>query len=329
MLKLSIALCTYNGEKYILEQLRSISNQTRLPDELIICDDNSKDDTVKIIGQFARQAPFPVKLIVNAANLGSTKNFEKAIGHCEGDIIFLSDQDDIWHSNKLETIESVFNRSPSVGLVFSDGILIDSNGNPVNKNLLDTIGYSRFRRYQVSRGEYSKVLLKRNIVTGATMAFRSSYKKYILPVPKHVVHDTWIALIMANFSDLRLLDYPLIKYRIHATQQIGVPLSIYKYVYYKYHSVYKNPYDNHIVYVEKEKKIFDDACDRCIDCSPGINLTEMQGKINHVNARLKILKQGFPVSFITLIKELICFNYFKYSLGINDITLDIFALFRR
>ncbi|MBC7931137.1 MAG: glycosyltransferase, partial [Rubrivivax sp.] len=94
--RLSIAMCTYDGGRYLAEQLASIAAQTRAPDELVVCDDRSRDETTSIVRRFAETAPFPVRLYVNEQNLGSTRNFEKAIGLCEGELIALSDQDDVW-----------------------------------------------------------------------------------------------------------------------------------------------------------------------------------------------------------------------------------------
>lgn len=91
---ISTAMCTYNGEKYLREQLESIARQTLLPNELVVCDDCSSDETVEIIQDFSRNAPFSVRLMINENNLGFAKNFEKAITLCSGEIIVLSDQDD-------------------------------------------------------------------------------------------------------------------------------------------------------------------------------------------------------------------------------------------
>ena len=107
-LSLSIALASYNGERYIAEQLDSIARQTRLPDELIISDDASGDATPAIALDFARQAPFPVKVLQNSERAGSTRNFEIAIRACTGDIIFLCDQDDVWYPNKISLVEERF-----------------------------------------------------------------------------------------------------------------------------------------------------------------------------------------------------------------------------
>jgi glycosyltransferase involved in cell wall biosynthesis len=98
---LSIAMCTYNGEAYIAEQLESFVKQTYLPSELVVCDDRSQDGTIPIVQDFARTAPFPVRIQVNQATLGVRKNFERAITLCTGDLIALSDQDDVWQREKL------------------------------------------------------------------------------------------------------------------------------------------------------------------------------------------------------------------------------------
>ncbi|GAG35502.1 unnamed protein product, partial [marine sediment metagenome] len=119
-MKLSVAMCTCNGAAFLPEQLASIAAQTRRPDELVVCDDHSTDKTVSIVESFAAKAGFDVRLVVNAQPLGATKNFEKAIGLCGGDIIALSDQDDVWLPGKLSRIEAALAGSPAAAMVFAD-----------------------------------------------------------------------------------------------------------------------------------------------------------------------------------------------------------------
>src|SRR5579863_2954193 len=127
-LNISVAMCTYNGGRYLTEQLESIGAQSRLPGELVVCDDHSTDDSIGILRQFQADAPFPVRIIQNALRLGSTRNFDQAIGLCRGEFIALSDQDDRWLPGKLERLAEVLAENPFLGGVFSDANLIDSDG---------------------------------------------------------------------------------------------------------------------------------------------------------------------------------------------------------
>ncbi len=147
-IELSVAMCTYNGAAFLPAQLQSIVTQTRLPDELVICDDRSSDDTVGIINAFAHTAPFPVRFEINETNLNSTKNFERAISQCRGRIIALSDQDDLWLSQKLERICTVLDANPNAGYVFSDADLVDREAVPLGETAWRVVkfrGASQFR----------------------------------------------------------------------------------------------------------------------------------------------------------------------------------------
>ena len=119
-MRVSVALCTYNGAKYLPDQLKSMELQTRKPDELVVCDDRSTDETLDILRAFKKTCLFRVRLYENESNLGSTKNFEKTIRLCHGDIIFLADQDDVWQSGKIERILAAFEEHPDAGYVFSN-----------------------------------------------------------------------------------------------------------------------------------------------------------------------------------------------------------------
>lgn len=231
--QLSIAMCTYNGENYLQEQLESIAGQTRLPDELVVCDDCSRDNTVKIIKKFANTVPFPVHIFVNDINLGSTKNFEKAISLCKGDIIALSDQDDVWHADKLMCIERVFLNSTEVGVVFTDAEVVDEQLNAIGYTLWQAINFNKKKQKKVLNGKALELLLKGNFVTGATMAFQSKYKDIILPIPDDLllriwVHDGWISLLIAAVGSVTFLPIPLIKYRQHSNNQAGLKGAIGK-----------------------------------------------------------------------------------------------------
>src|ERR1700759_3492324 len=139
--RLSVALCTYNGGGFLYQQLKSIAEQSRLPDEVVACDDGSTDGTVALLREFAASVSFPVRIIENAQNLGVTANFAQAIGLCTGDLIALSDQDDIWYPNRLSRCEEEFNLDARVDLIFSDANLIDEQGRETAQTLWQRLGF--------------------------------------------------------------------------------------------------------------------------------------------------------------------------------------------
>jgi glycosyltransferase involved in cell wall biosynthesis len=157
VLTISVAMCTCNGEVYLREQLESILAQTEPPNELIVCDDASTDGTVALLESFKKASPFPVTIIVNKNRVGVCKNFENAIGHCSGEIIFLADQDDIWLPAKLETVMATFERNPLCGYVFSNAELIDEQGNGIGRDLWTSISFDKRKQARYSAGDQLSV----------------------------------------------------------------------------------------------------------------------------------------------------------------------------
>lgn len=219
--RISVALCTYNGGRYLEVQLDSLAAQTRCPDELVVCDDGSNDDTLDILERFARRAPFPVRIERNPSTLGSTKNFEQAIALCTGDLIATCDQDDVWLPEKLAVNQAAFEVEPAPGLVFSDAEVVDDGLRPLGHTMWETIHFGARDRRRVRDGGAFQVLLRQWLVTGATMMFRADLLPDLAPIPASWIHDGWIAFIAAALAPVRLIERPLIRYRQHAAQQIG------------------------------------------------------------------------------------------------------------
>jgi glycosyltransferase involved in cell wall biosynthesis len=218
--RISVALCTYNGEHFLPQQLSSIQQQTRLPDELVLSDDGSTDRTIEIVREFAASVPFPVRITQNSNTLGSTKNFAQAIGLCSGDLIALSDQDDIWYPMRLARSAQEFDTYPQAGLVFSDADLIDEHDQLLGQTIWQRLGFVGKRKRDVLSGQFV-VLAKHRFVTGATVMFRADLRDRFLPISSGWIHDEWITLVIAALSELRPIDQPLIRYRLHGAQQVG------------------------------------------------------------------------------------------------------------
>jgi glycosyltransferase involved in cell wall biosynthesis len=195
-------MATYNGAKHLREQLDSFAEQSHPPDELIVSDDASHDDTLKIVDEFARSSPFFVRVLRNETTLGYAANFERAIKSCNGDIIFLSDQDDKWLSNKIDTIIRVFDANRHTCLVVANMILADEDLNPSPHTQLGNI---------LAVGENSD-----RFGTGCGMAFRQSLLAVALPFPVHLFkHDSWLNDIAIALDVRQLIAEPLQLYRRH------------------------------------------------------------------------------------------------------------------
>lgn len=222
MKKISVAICTYNGEKFIREQIDSILNQSVKADEIIICDDGSTDKTQQILAEYQNKFPEVFKIYINEANLKSVKNFEKSISLCTGDIIFLSDQDDIWENNKVEVFTEYLNKNHHADVLCSNGFIIDENGLKKDQyTVWDVPGFLAENKKEI---DYFKIFSTiGNFATGASMAIRTSFLDQILPFPTidGLHHDEWIALVSSEQKKFEFLNKKLFSYRIHSEQQVG------------------------------------------------------------------------------------------------------------
>lgn len=217
-------MCTYNGAKFLPEQLKSIADQTVSVDELVVCDDRSKDDTIEIIKSFAATSKFPVHIYVNEQNLGSTKNFEKCLSLCEGDVIFLCDQDDHWRNDKVEKQIAYLNAHPELDAVFHDAEKINDYSQPSGGTIWEEIEFNHARQQLWRSGRSHEILFNGFVVTGATLAIRKSCLERLMPFPTHVqdlIHDAWMAMVLSLEGKIDFIPDTLISYRIHSSQQVG------------------------------------------------------------------------------------------------------------
>jgi glycosyltransferase involved in cell wall biosynthesis len=192
MNKISVAMTSFNGEKYILSQLESIANQTVIPNEIIICDDKSTDNTVQIINDFKKNTNINIKIIINEFSLGFTQNFAKAIELCTGDIIFLADHDDVWFFNKIEHCLDLYKFNQKIMLIVNNAIITDKDLLNIGTTMLDQVisGYGT----------------EKSLITGALTSFRKDFVKYFLPIPKEIIgHDICIHNI-GILLDVRLVE---------------------------------------------------------------------------------------------------------------------------
>jgi glycosyltransferase involved in cell wall biosynthesis len=208
----SIALATYNGERFLREQLDSIAHQTYRNIELVAVDDASTDNTVRILTEYQNKGK--LRYFVNDTSIGYVKTFEKDIRACRGELIALADQDDIWHSEKIETL---VNELGNYSLICSDLSLIDEKGNLLAQS---------FRQYQditvPDDSDQFRYLTLRNFVTGSASLFRREVAEKAFPFPDNVVpHDWWLAIHASLLGGIKYLERPLVCYRQHARNVVG------------------------------------------------------------------------------------------------------------
>ncbi|MCR5162497.1 MAG: glycosyltransferase family 2 protein [Thermoguttaceae bacterium] len=210
MLTVSVVLCTFNGERFLSEQLASIMAQTHLPDEVVIRDDGSTDQTMRILRAWAEKAPFPVKIHQNVQNLGPAKNFEAAVQEAEKEIVFFCDQDDIWKPEKIARVLEVFESEPETGVVYHNTEVINADG--------EKMGLDEIRlRFKISQFTASRYLAPTNerdpIVSGCCCAARRAFLEKVTPF--FCEHDISIYSCARAVDQIKTLREALIFYRFH------------------------------------------------------------------------------------------------------------------
>ena len=236
----SVAMCTYNGANYIEEQLLSIFGQTKYVDEIVICDDQSTDDTVGLIRHLAERSPGRIRLFINEERLHVSANFEKAILLCKGDFIFLSDQDDVWHANKVETLCNWLFLHPDKDVVFSNTRIVDKKGKPLTeKTLFDISGLDEKALKWFDDGLAPEMFLYVCRAGGLTMAMRKSFvpkirvRRDVWKVALGAIHDESIALCAIGYNKLGYCNEVLMDYRLHGDNSEGMGIG--------FNTVFKNP----------------------------------------------------------------------------------------
>ncbi len=205
MTLISIAMTTYNGESYLAVQLASLKDQTRQPDEIVICDDRSTDRTLQLLEDFAASAPFSVLVVSNQTNLGHELNFAKAVDLCTGDIIFLADQDDQWNLDRLEVVEQYFAADANALVIVNDVMITDGALVPTGRTILEQT------RAAGVLGRNGK-----SLTLGCATAFRSGLRELISPIPAlNYGHDSWIHDFTEALGARRVIPEVLQLYRRH------------------------------------------------------------------------------------------------------------------
>ncbi len=226
-MRISVALGSHNGERFIGEQIASILSQTRPVDEIVLSDDASTDRTLDIVrdavaAHRAEHGTAPELVVAqNVPALGVTKNFEQALTLASGELLVLCDQDDVWHPERIAKLAARC-EDPEVLLVFSNARQVDAEGQYLGHHLFEALAMTQSERQLVESGRAFEQFMRRNLATGATVMLRAELVRSAVPFPESWLHDEWLAVVAAAFGGVRVHDEALTDYRQHGSNQVGM-----------------------------------------------------------------------------------------------------------
>lgn len=325
-LRVSVALCTHNGARFLREQVRSICLQVPPPAEIVLSDDASRDDSVAVVRaaveECQREHPgleVPLRVLQNAVALRVTKNFEQAIGACEGELIALSDQDDVWLPGRLARMVSEFEARPALLLLHTDARLVGANREDLGQTLFHALEVQPFEATRIHGGRAFDVFLRRNLVTGATTVFRRSLLAQAMPLPREWVHDEWLGIIAAAVGQVDMLEQAWIEYRQHEANQIGARRDSFA------GKVRKALASRGRIHVERAIKA-EILLGRLLEFGDHVapeTIEKVRGKVAHQRFRAAL-----PASRIArclpVLREAMTGRYDKFGRGVRGVVRDLF-----
>ncbi|WP_295979563.1 glycosyltransferase family 2 protein [uncultured Variovorax sp.] len=322
-LQVSVALCTRNGARYLPEQLRSICAQEPLPQEIVVSDDGSSDDTLAVVRETLAQCGvadrIALRVFSNSPPLGVTRNFEQAVRACSHDLIALCDQDDVWHPGRLARMVAQFEARPDLLLLHTDARLVDGDLKPLGSTLFHALEVQPGELQAIAGGEAFGVLVRRNLVTGATTMFRRTLLDAALPFSPEWVHDEWLGAIAAAIGRMDVLPEPTIDYRQHGNNQIGARrLTLSE----KVAKAFVERGDKHVARLRRAEALLqrlqqlgDRVRPACLDAQ--------RGKVAHQRFRAG-LPAARPLRLLPILLEAARGRYERFGRGKQAIVQDVF-----
>lgn len=323
--RVSVALCTHNGALFIEQQLRSILAQDPAPWEVILSDDASTDDTIAIAERVSRDvesasgAAVELVILSNAAPLGVTANFEQAITMSRGEVIALSDQDDVWHEGRLAKLVAVLAARPAALVVASDATLTDSTDASLGVSLFETLEVTERDLQLLNGSDPFSVLMHRNILTGATMVLRRELLEIARPFPRSWVHDEWIAVMAAAMGEVAVVGDELIDYRQHGSNQIGARRATLR---DKIMRLTEPRSDRNARLLARAEALVDRTETHADMVRAGVWHTA-KGKLEHERARSTLPASRF-LRVLPVLAAGVAGRYRKFGRGLMDMARDIF-----
>jgi glycosyltransferase involved in cell wall biosynthesis len=325
-LRVSIALATYQGERFLSQQLESFLGQTRLPDELCISDDGSTDRTREIINAFAATAPFPVKSVLNPIRGGVNKNFENAVSHCSGDVILFSDQDDVWLPPHIENLVAPLEGNSGIVAVASDSEFVDEGLQSAGCTQAESDRFPASLRDATMRLPRNQLnlVLRQNMATGHGMAFRRTLVPLLVPFTTTFMYDEWVLLLAAATGYITYVPQPLTLHRQHQNQTAKTrnkDLQLWA-------AQSKNiSHDQERAQEEKWRELLERVRERR-DLVPDFRSAEraLKQKYDFVVRRSQTRRRPLPVRLVITVRELILGRYHRLGRGLLTFARDLYGV---
>lgn len=314
---ISVALCMLDGGRYLRQQLASILGQTRRPDEIVVCDDGSRDGSLQIALDMLRHSGIAHTLVENTGRLGVRGNFEQAIHRCQHEIVAFSDQDDVWYPDKLARLEAELLRSPAAAAVFSDARAIDARDRPLGFSQWDACWFGPSVR-AAFRDDLFPLLVRYPVVCGATLAVRRALALRCLPIGEGWLHDEWIAILCAATARVHFVEAVLVDHRLHEAQAIGLAAPTLRGRFEKSRAL-------NAAYFERQILRFEVLHDRLQQWTPkpaSAVLERLTQKLAFLRARLQI-RAGLVNPWVMATSQLLDGSHHRLAQGFSSWLVDI------
>jgi glycosyltransferase involved in cell wall biosynthesis len=316
--RLSISLCTFNGARFLPEQLASLAAQTLKPTELVVCDDHSTDESARIVQDFAATSPFPVQLHIQPKNLGWAANRQDSYARCNADLIAVCDQDDVWDPSKLELMVRTLERNPQRSMVFCDSRVVNESLEPLGYTTFQITAFDKSRQRLVAEGRALEALMANIPVADATIIFRPSLLKSVLPIPEKWLPDAWTAIVAAATDGCAIVPQPLQSYRQHPQNLSGGKR-------YGFTERYRRARQTE-EYFQLQETRFQILRERLVSLPAGSasenNLNMIDRRIRFAQARGQMRRHPLARPFLIL-RELARGNYHRMGTGLRTLAMDL------
>lgn len=299
-MEVSVVIATYNGEKYIKQQLESIINQSVKPDEIIICDDASSDNTTQICEHLLSESGIKFRLLCHKNNAGVIRSFCELMEAATCDVVFLCDQDDVWYPNKIARFLDAFEQNPNCKVVFSNADLVDKDLKRLGKSLWEDIGFAP-KDLECNIALFNE-MLHRNVFTGMSMAFNRSWYQELPPFSRYMLHDEFIGWCAVLHNSAEPLQECLAAYRQHDANVVGTGR-------HRKFETFRLMKKQVIISCERSKNKFYDLLGLNVDHLQEVSLTRAYA---FYKDRASMLNSNMPMSFFMFVKIIVSNGYHLY-----------------